>query len=176
MKQTQKTSICGISAALAVVLMLLGYFPYFTYAAPAVAGVCMMIPVMEVNLRWAWGTYAVSALLIFLFCEREAALLYLFLLGYYPIMKAVIERIGKLWLEWLCKISVFAASVGACYAVLAFVFDFNLGEFGNFEKYGSILFLVLATVTFVLYDIGLSRLSGVYALRFHRIFKKTFRL
>lgn len=174
MKQNQKITLCGVAAGLSVILMLLGYFPYFTYAAPAAAGLCMMIPVMEINSRWAGGTFLASALLSLLFCEREASLLYLFLLGYYPILKAYIEKIRVLWLEWVLKLTVCAVSVGCCYAVLSFVFAFDLGEFGTLGKYGTILLGVLALFTFVLYDIGLSRLSSLYLIRIHPLFKKMF--
>ena len=35
--------------------MLLSYFPYLTYAVPAVAGLLIMITVIEAGYKWALG-------------------------------------------------------------------------------------------------------------------------
>ena len=82
-------------AALAVVLMLAAYFPYLTYAIPAFAGLCIMVVLLETGAKWAISAYITSAVLTLLFCEPEAMLMYVFLFGYYPILKAFIEKINK---------------------------------------------------------------------------------
>ena len=43
----------------------------------------------------------------FLLAEKEAAILYLFFFGHYPILKGLIEKIKKAVIEWVLKISVF---------------------------------------------------------------------
>ena len=91
-------------SALAVVFMLLSYFPYLTYAIPAVAGLFIMATVIEINLKWAFLSYLTSAVLVFLFAEFESRLLYIFFLGYYPILKAIIEKIKKPVIEWILKV------------------------------------------------------------------------
>ena len=40
MKNTSKITFSAIMSALAVVIMLISYFPYLTYAIPAIAGLC----------------------------------------------------------------------------------------------------------------------------------------
>ena len=86
MKQTAKITFCGIITALSVVFMLLSYFPYLTYAVPAVTGLLMMIIVIEINTRWAFAAYAAASVLVFIFAEPESKLMYICLFGYYPIL------------------------------------------------------------------------------------------
>ena len=47
--------------------MLLSYFPYLTYAVPAVAGLFIMAAVIEAGYKWALGAYAAASVLVFLF-------------------------------------------------------------------------------------------------------------
>ena len=81
--------------------MLLSYFPYLTYAIPAVAGLFIMAVVIELDVKWAFLSYTSSAVLVFLFAEMESKLMYVFFLGYYPIVKALLERMRKPLIEWI---------------------------------------------------------------------------
>ena len=83
-------------AALATVLMLVGYFPYLTYAVPCIASLAIMAVVIELNKKSAFLTYLASLLPIFLFCEMESKLLYICLVGFYPILKALFENTAQL--------------------------------------------------------------------------------
>ena len=67
MKNTKKITLCGIFVALSVAIMLVSYFPYLTYSVPAVAGLCIMVIVIEYNWKWAFLGYLASAFLVFLF-------------------------------------------------------------------------------------------------------------
>lgn len=61
-KNSTKTAIGGIIAALSIVLMLLtSAIPTLTYAIPAIAGLLLVIIVIEVNKKWAFGVYFVVA-------------------------------------------------------------------------------------------------------------------
>ena len=104
-------------AALSVVLMLGAYFPYFTYTIPAFAGLCIMVVLLELGTKWAISAYITSALLTVLFCEPEAMLMYVFLFGYYPILKAVIEKLRKPVVEWVLKIVSFNIAVIIIYFI-----------------------------------------------------------
>ena len=93
MKRTNKVTLCALMASLSVVMMLGAWFPYLTYTIPAFAGLCIMVILLEIGSVWAISAYITSALLTVLFCEPEAMLMYVFLFGYYPILKAFIEKI-----------------------------------------------------------------------------------
>jgi len=178
MKNTGKITFCAIMSALAVVIMLTSYFPYLTYAIPAIAGLCSMVVLIEINYKWAFLSYLASAALVFLFGEMESKFLYVFLFGYYPIVKAFIEKINKPIIEWIIKILILNASVLIVYGLFSTVFPISLDEFGSFKKYGIAILLILANIVFAVYDIAVSRISLVYLNMLHpkvkRLFKKGF--
>lgn len=167
MKNTVKVTFCAFMAALSAAFMLLSYFPYLTYAIPAVAGLFMMIVVIEINLRWALGTFAAGALLVLIFAEPEAKLMYVCLFGYYPILKGALERIQKTALEWILKFAVFNAAVLLVYVGLSFVFDMSFADMGELGKYGGYVLLFAGNVVFLLYDIAISRIATFYMFRLH---------
>ncbi|MGI6279480.1 MAG: hypothetical protein ACOYJS_02850 [Acutalibacteraceae bacterium] len=175
MKQSNKITLSGLMAALACVFMLLSYFPYLTYGIPALAGLFIMVTVIEIDCKWAAGAYLTSAVLVFLFAEPESKLMYITLLGYYPIVKALIERIDKPLIEWVIKISIFNAAVFLVYFVLAGLFSISLDDLGKRGKYGTALLLALGNGAFVLYDIALSRISAVYMAMLHKTLRKFFK-
>ena len=106
--------------------MPLSYFPYLTYAVPAVAGLFIMVAVIEAGYKWALGAYAAASVLVFLFAEPEGKLLYICFFGYYPILKAVFDRRKSRTLEWILKLAVFNAAIIAVYAVFARLFGLSL--------------------------------------------------
>ena len=68
-------------SALAVVIMLTSYFPYLTYAIPAMAGLFMIVPLIECGVAWGFGAYISSAVIILIVGEMESKILYGMLLG-----------------------------------------------------------------------------------------------
>jgi hypothetical protein len=175
MKQSAKITLSAISAALAAVIMLVSFFPYFTYAVPAVAGLVMMMPLIEIGTSWAFSAYIVSAVLSLLIAEKEAAVLYVCLLGFYPILKSVIERLKNGLLEWIIKLAVFNIAVCAAYFVLSAVIGLSAEDFGILGKYGVYILLALGNIVFVIYDIAISRFSIVYFIKIHPQIKKMFK-
>ena len=109
MSNTKKITFCAIMAAIAVVIMLTSYFPYLTYAIPAIASVFILIPTLELGLKWGTITYFVSAIIILLVGEMEAKLLFVIFLGYYPIVKETVERYLSTPLQYIIKFAVFNA-------------------------------------------------------------------
>ena len=175
MKNNAKLTLCAVMAALAVVITLMAYFPYLTYALPAIAGLCVMVVLIEINMKWAILTYASSALILFFTGEVEAKLLYISFLGYYPILKAIIEKLKNPVLEWLIKAICFNAVIILVYTVFSNVLGMNSDDLGVLGKYGNFILLVAANFVFVLYDICVSRMATFYLIKLHpkiqRIFK-----
>lgn len=172
MKNTKKITLCGMVAAIAVVIMLTSYFPYLTYAIPALAGLFIMVPLIECGVSWAFGTYISSAVIIFITGELEAKVLYVMFLGYYPILKSLIERIRKQVVEWILKLLCFNAAAIAFYYVSVMLFNISFDDFGSWGKYGALIFLALCNIVFVIYDIGISRMASYYMFSLHDKVKK----
>lgn len=167
MKNTKKITLCGMVAALSVVIMLTSYFPYLTYAIPAIAGLFMIVPLIECGVVWSFGTYIVSAVITFIVGETEAKILYVLFLGYYPILKSLIEKINRQTIEWVVKLVCFNLAAVAFYYVSSFLFSISFDDFASWGKYGALIFLALCNVVFVLYDIGISRIASYYMINLH---------
>lgn len=174
MKQTKKLTLTAMLAALAAVLMLVSYFPYLTYAIPAIAGGFLAVAVIELGCKWAWLGYAVSVLPIALFAENEAKLLYICFFGYYPILKSLIERLHSRLAEYIAKFGVFCLAAVAMYFAYTGLLGLPVEDMGPLGQYALPVVLVVGSVVFFLYDLALTRVIAVYMWRLHNRVKKWF--
>lgn len=172
LKRVVKITFSALCVALGTVIMMLAYFPYFTYAVPAVAGLFSLIVMIEVKGKWPLATYIVTSVLVLLFAETEAKFLYVMFFGYYPIIKAYIERIPNRLFQYIIKFAVFNASILLFYLLFAKLFGISIDEFGQFGIFSSILFIILGNIAFLLYDIVLVRASNFYMIKLHSIVEK----
>lgn len=170
--KTKNITFCGISAALATVIMLTGYFPYLTYAIPCIASLAIMAVVIELGKKYALATYLVSLLPIFLFCELESKLLYICLVGFYPILKAVFEKTRNRVLEYTLKLTLVNAAIFIIYLLSTLVFGLSFEDVGEPIKYGGIILVIAANITFLLYDMCIGKMALAYIIKFHPIVKK----
>ena len=156
-------------AALSAAFMLTSLFPYLTYAIPAIAGIFVMITVIEVDAKWSAATYIVSALLVLLLPgDIEAKMLYIAFFGYYPILKALLESRCNRVVEYIVKFAVFNIAIIVSYKFAATVIGVDMSDMNDFGKYTAYILLVAANIVFPFYDIALTRLYGVYMARLHR--------
>lgn len=170
--KTKQITFCALMAALTAVIMQLAWFPYITYAVPCVASLTIMVVTIEYNKRWAILTYVISLLPIMLFCEGEAKLLFLCFMGFYPILKALLERLKSRPLEYIIKIICFNLSVLAIYLLSTFVFGVSYDDLGELGKYGAAVFIALANITFIAYDFCITKMAEYYLLKFHSTVEK----
>lgn len=178
MKNSAKTALGGMIAALSLVVMLLtAVIPYLEYALPALAGALLVLMVIEINKKWAFCAYvAVSILSFLILANKEAAMMYIAFFGYYPILKPALEgKIKQNWLCWLLKALVFNAAVVAAYFIIVKAFGIPIEDL---EEYGTKILpflLLLGNLMFVLYDICITRLVTLYLLKWQKKFRKLFR-
>ena len=172
MNNTNKITFSAIMSALAVVIMMTAYFPYLTYAIPAIAGLCVMAVLLEFGPQWAVLSYAVSSVIVFLIGEPESKFMYVFLFGYYPIVKSVIEKIGKQIVEWVLKFLVFNLAILIVYGLFSGLFAISADDFPFLKQYGIPILIILANIVFAVYDIAVARMSVFYFNRVRSKFKK----
>lgn len=153
----------------------MSFFPYLTYAIPAVAGLFIMITVIETDCKWALTSYLVSAFLVFLWADPESKLMYIFFFGFYPVIKALLERMHKPLIEWAIKTVVFNVSVLTVYFIFAPLIGIPVDDFGILGKYGAVILLVAGNGVFVLYDIAVSRMAMMYMYLLHPRVKRIFK-
>lgn len=159
-------SLCGIMCGLALAMMfLLSMIPSFEYISPAVAGVLIWIIRERLGVKYGIVSYiAVGILGIFFTPNYEASMMYIFLLGWYPIVRQFLMRIKFGWLRWLTKLAVYAASSVSCYLVLIYLMGMKqlLESIGEYGKYGSLVLLGMGAVAFIAYDIFLGLFFPFY--------------
>lgn len=172
MKKSAKITICAISAALAATFMLTSYFPYLTLAIPGIAGLFMLMPLVEVGKGYAFLSYIVSAGIVLISAEPEAACIYVCFLGYYPILKAVIEKLRNRVLEWILKLGVLNVAVFVIYLATTFVFGIEIEDLGELGKYGAYILIAVSNVVFVMYDFAVSRMGALYMIKIHPLVRK----
>lgn len=176
-KSSAKTAIGGVIAALSVVLMFLtSVIPSMTYALPAMAGILLIIIVIEIDKKWALGVYAVVSILsILLIADKEAAVMYIMFFGYYPIVKAVFESRFNNTLCWVLKLITFNISMVIAFLITTYVFNI---PFDEMEEYGAIAafgLLGVGNVVFIIFDFALTNLVKLYLLKWRKHFNRIFR-
>ena len=175
MSKSGKIALGGLLTALGVVLMFLtGLIPIGTYALPAIAGVLLIVAVIEIGAKWAWMVYAAVAVLSLLFAaDKEAALLFVLFFGYYPVLKSFLERISNKVLSWISKFAVFNVAVVACFFLAVNFLQLPEDSFTVFGIYLPWVFLILGNAVFLIYDIALSGLVATYVEKLHHRVTKT---
>ena len=175
MSKSGKIALGGLLTALGVVLMFLtGLIPIGTYALPAIAGVLLIVAVIEIGAKWAWMIYAAVAVLSLLFAaDKEAALLFVLFFGYYPVLKSFLERISNKVLSWISKFAVFNVAVVACFFLAVNFLQLPEDSFTVFGIYLPWVFLIFGNAVFLIYDIALSGLVATYVEKLHHRVTKT---
>lgn len=119
-------------------------------------------------MRLGWVSYlAVSLLCMLLIPDKEMAGAFLFLLGYYPLLKVYLERIHSRPLRILAKTAVVNASIFVMYGVLLFLFPVQIlvQEFSGMGKPMLILLLIMGNCCFWIYDAALVNIVKVYIIK-----------
>lgn len=171
-KVSYKVSLGGIISALSLFFMFLtGFMPLLVYLIPALTGAMLLIVYVEINTKWAFFTYVSVALLsLFITPDKEASFLYIIFLGYYPLLKMFIEKIGNSLCKWLLKLIIYNVMIVVYYQIIIrVVVNIDLvQEMDKFGKYGAFIFLGMTNVVFVVYDIAVSRLKDLYIRWFRK--------
>ena len=178
MKKSIKVSMGGIVAALSLVLMFLtSVIPFGTYAFPTFAGILLVLIVINLGYGYAVAVYVATAVISFLLVtDKEAALYYTMFLGFYPIVKSLIERIQLKPIQYLIKFALFNVCMIAAFFIGMFVLSIPKESFNLFGVYLPWVFLLIGNVFFLIYDLCVTRLVTIYLLKWHNRFNKNTKL
>ncbi|HEX3038526.1 MAG TPA: hypothetical protein VHO94_05995 [Oscillospiraceae bacterium] len=170
MNNSIRVAFCGIITALGTILMFAtGLISIGTYALPALAGVLSILIVVEMGAKWAWPVYvATSVLSLLLAADKEAAILYAVFFGFYPILKAYIERLHKKALVYLIKSAAFIAAMILDFFIIIYILRVPQASFTIMGVYLPWVFLAVGIVVFYIYDFAVSGLVVLYYQRFHK--------
>ena len=128
-------------------------------------------------LSWAFFCYlGVAVLAALLVPDKEVVCLFVFYLGYYPILKSKIEELSHRWLQWGCKLLLFNGAILLAYYLMLHVFGLAAvaDEFSTYTTGFLAVLLAVANVTNVVYDIALTRVVSMYIHWFRPKFLRRF--
>lgn len=167
-KKNKKLALASIFAALGVVIMYLGaIIEVLDISMATIASMLCVVMIIEMGGAYPWLVFAVTAVLSFLVLPQKfAALIYILIAGYYPMLKCIYERQKSRILEWLLKMLTFNAAMTLTVVLALFVLSLP----GMTKGYIIALF-ALGNFTFIVYDIALTMLIRLYFLKYRKLLK-----
>lgn len=171
-RQSKRIALCGVLCALSVTVLLTGnVIGIGTYAAPMLACFLLIPAGEEYGPKTALLLYAGTAVLgVLLVPDKELALFYALVLGYYPVLRKALARVRPAALRWAAKLACFNAATLALYALLLTLLA-SPALLAEFADAGPVLLAVLlgvGNVAFVFLDIALGLFTRLYHTRLRR--------
>lgn len=164
MSTTKKIALGGIITAFSsVIITISNIIPMGLYSFPALAGIIIYIFSCLAGKSYALSAYTASSIISLLICtDKEAAVCFLLFLGYYPLLKAYIEKIKVKFISYLIKFVIFNAAVFFVYIVTVYVFFVPIEKFEILGINVPLFFIIILNFTFILYDYALSLFKKSY--------------
>lgn len=178
MRESAKAALGGIIAALSISIMLLTYIsPFLVYTAPVFAGILLIVIVTEIGYKWAFGTYtAISLLAIFLIADKEAAVFFIMLFGYYPILRTfILQRLKNRAVFFILKLLIFNFALAASISLCNFVFHIDYSEFTEKGRVYVAVFWVLMNIVLFLYDYLIGKSMTLYRKKIQKRIRQLFK-
>ena len=152
MKKSYSIALGGVFAALAVVVMTLGgMIPLATYISPVLCALLLdfVRKTCDSKIGWTWYA-AVCILSLLLSPDKEAAAVFA-AMGYYPLVKA---RMDRLPVKWLFKAIYFNTVTVLLYWILLRVIGMEqlIADFEGIGVWGLAISLLLGNACFFLVD------------------------
>lgn len=171
-KLSYKISLGGIISALSILFMFCtGFMPLLAFVIPAFVGAMSIILYVEISTKWAVLTYVVISLLsMFITPDKEAALIYIMFMGFYPIVAEYINKLGSSVLKWIIKLIIYNVMIILYYQLIIRVVAGSelIDDMGDLGRYGVYIYLAITNVVFVIYDIAIANLKDLYVNWFRK--------
>ena len=174
----RKSARVAYSALLGAISLIFLYgaaiFPTGVWGLVAIAGLgpCAAVASLGISVGFlCWG--GVSLLALLLLPDKFCALLFLFLFGLYPMLKARAEQARSRRFAWIVKLVFFNLSFTLLVFFLKSLMLASLPEFLN--RYGIPVLYLVANIVFFIYDFGLTKLIIFYLDRIDNAIRKWIR-
>jgi len=156
MKNTRRIAAGAMLCALCTVLMLLGgVLELGMYAAPMLAGLCLLPYGEKYGVKYQFIAFGAVSLLSFMLVPGvEQNLMFLGFFGWYPMLRSILQKLNKTG-RIILKLAVFNAAVIAVEMLVMLLLVPESMGMGFL-----ILLLVLGNVCFILYDALFPRLCA----------------
>lgn len=159
--KSKNIALSGILAALVVVMLLIGnLLQTLDLTLAALAGLIVLIALIEMKEKWALGVYAVSALLAMLISPQTASVIFAGFVGYYPVAKLRLDKIKPRFLSLLIKLLWFNL-----FLLLAWLVIERLLGLGDVTEISKWVFIPVCNLCFFLYDLLLEKFAILYVIK-----------
>ena len=154
--------VTGVLVALSVIILYLGCaIEVLDLTMSAIVSLLVVVIVIEMGYKYAWFAYVATAVLsLVLLPQKTPAIFYTCFMGFYPIIKSHVERLGSALFRWIIKlVAGNAALVAMFWLISIFVPD-------EFE--GGLLLVgtyALGLAAFIMYDVALTKLITFYFIK-----------
>lgn len=167
-QQSQKLALCGMTAALGTVLMVLGAaLGIGMYLAPMLAGLCLLPAGRTWGVKYQLLLWvAVSLLSLMLVADPEQNLMFIGLFGWYPALRPKLQHFPRI-LRCCVKLMLFNAVILMLEALIMLVLVPEAMETG-----AMLLLLLLGNITFLLYDLAIPRTESILRRYLKKFFPK----
>lgn len=161
-RRIKRTTVCAMFIALGVVMLYFGALLEVLELCVAALAALLLFPlVIEYGRAYPWAVWAATSLLALLLLPYKMPGAVYLLFGYYPILKAYLERLPRPLCRFLKELVFAAGEIGIILAS-----NLVIGA-EHMPLWYHILLFVLGSVTLHLFDIALTRMIILY-LRKHR--------
>lgn len=167
-KATKRLAVCAVLTAVGVVIAWLGsMIGLLDLCTPLFTALLLVPIVIEYGKRYAWSVWLATALLtLFLLPNKSPAAVYL-VFGYYPILKASLERLRP----WVCRLLKTLLFI-AVDAALVFGSAALFGVEEYLPPWYNAALAVGGLVVLWLVDLALTRLISAYIFKYRTRFSK----
>jgi len=171
MKQTKKITLSAMLTALGAVLMIIGaVLEVLDLSACAIASLTVVFAYLEIGHPYTFLIWICTSLVTALIFQSSVIWIeYLLVFGIYPILKAYIEKLPRIF--WLPVKLVY---INAVIWLLLLVFEklFGIPFFESDLFIMKVFTYVLINVAFVAYDMFITVMVRLYFDKFRPKFKK----
>ena len=166
-KKTKNLALAAVLSSLCVIILFMGsVITVLDLSTAAAASLVIIFCVLELGGAYPWLVWAVvSCISLLLLPDKFGALVFFAFAGHYPILKRYIERLHSMIAQWAVKLVLFNAVLTGIIWASGAILGLPEAEITfSYIVYG------VCNVTFIIYDIALTRLITfyVYKLR-HRL-------
>ncbi|MBE6699393.1 MAG: hypothetical protein E7584_04050 [Ruminococcaceae bacterium] len=170
-QQIKYLTVSAMLCALGVVILGLGsLIEVLDLTVSVIASLLTVYAVIEIGGVYPWLIWIVTSVIALLLLPlKTPVLFYALLTGYYPIIKQKIERRMARLPAWALKMGVLAVSLGIIWGVMRLFLPDLLESSGGWIMIATTV--GLAVLSFVLYDICLTKLITLYFVRLQKRFR-----
>ena len=165
-QQSRRMAVCGMTAALGVVLMVLGaILELGMYVCPMFVGLCLIPIGKEWGIKYHLMLWAAIGLLcLMLVSNLEQNLMFIGFFGWYPALRPRLQHLPSLP-RLIVKLLLFNCIVIAIEALIMLVLVPEV-----MGAVFTLILLALGNVTFLLYDFAIPRFEWLAKKHLKKIF------